>query len=80
MKLKQLFSESVAQPLTILIDLLERWTLLVEAVGEVVETGRRFGDFHAGGTLRPERSKHPAGPSKLVAPRTRKRSRRVWSP
>jgi hypothetical protein len=64
----------------VLIDLLERWTLLVEAVGEVVETGRRFGDFHAGGNLRPERSKDPAGPSKLVAPRTRKRSRRVWSP
>jgi hypothetical protein len=38
---------------TVLIDLLERWTLLVEAIGEVVETGRRFGDFHAGGNFAP---------------------------
>ena len=37
----------------VLIDLLERSTLFVETVGEVVENGRRFGDFHAGGNFAP---------------------------
>ncbi len=37
----------------VLIDLLERWTLLVEAVGEVVETSRCFGNFEAGWNFAP---------------------------